>query len=148
MNLRTYYYSYISCHGSFHWLLSKHKKYIKHLFSTVFPTEQAYNNLYNYYPEFLMGDASLLIHFIRILHIYSKLNFRHTLAESATFPSCSETGMWCFRPGYGEKWYTHYGNKIAQPTARVCHPRLRLGWQFTQAMECPSFFLTRCVIYY
>ena len=36
---------------------SKHKKYIKHLFSTVFLTEQAYNNLYNYYSEFLMGDV-------------------------------------------------------------------------------------------
>ena len=33
------------------------KKNIKHLFSTVFLTEQAYNNLYNYYSEFLMGDA-------------------------------------------------------------------------------------------
>ena len=35
------------------------KKYIKHLFLTLFLTEQAYinYNLYNYYPEFLMGDA-------------------------------------------------------------------------------------------
>ena len=24
-------------------------------------------------------------------------------SESATFPPCSETGMWCYRPGYGEK---------------------------------------------
>ena len=51
------YSSLISCHAFFHWLLSKHKKYIKHLFSTIFWTEQAYNNLYNYYPEFLIGDA-------------------------------------------------------------------------------------------
>ena len=35
---------------------------------------------------------------------YVKIKFfRHTLAESATFPPCSEMGMWCFRPGYGEK---------------------------------------------
>ena len=74
--------------------------------------------------------------------------FRNTLAESATFPPCCETGMWYFRPGYGEKQYTHHGNKIGQPTARVCHPLLRLGWQFTRAMDCPSFFLPRCVIYY
>ena len=25
-----------------------------------------------------------------------KERFRHTLAESATVPPCSETGMWCF----------------------------------------------------
>ena len=31
--------------------------FLKHIFSTVFLTEQAYNNLYNYYPEFLMGVA-------------------------------------------------------------------------------------------
>ena len=32
----------------------------------------------------------------------------------------------------------------------MCHfrPRLRLGWQFTRDMDCPSFFLPRCVIYY
>ena len=75
MNLRTWYYSYISYHGSFQWLLSKHNKYIKHLFSTVFSTEKVYNKLYNYDPEFLMWDAyTLPIHFIRFLHIFSKFN--------------------------------------------------------------------------
>ena len=41
-----------------------------------------------------------------------------------------------------------HGSKISQPTARVCHPRLRLGCQFTRAVDCPSFFHPRCVIYY
>ena len=39
--------------------------------------------------------------FLHVLGI--KEIFRHTLAESATFPPCSEMGMWYFRPGYGEK---------------------------------------------
>ena len=41
-----------------------------------------------------------------------------------------------------------HGSKIVQPTSRFCHPRLRLGCQFTRDMHCPSFFLPRCVIYY
>ena len=48
---------------------------------------------------------------------------------------------------YDEKKYTLHGSKICQPTSRVCHPRLRLGWQFTRDMDCPSLFLPRCVIY-
>ena len=46
------------------------------------------------------------------------------------------------------KKYTLHGSKIGKPTSRVCHPRLRLGWQFTRDMDCPSFFLLRCLIYY
>ena len=37
-----------------------------------------------------------------------------------------------------------HGSKIGQPTSRVCNPRLRLGWQLTRDMDCPSFFLPRC----
>ena len=33
-------------------------------------------------------------------------------------------------------------------SASVWGPRLRLGCQFTRAVDCPSFFLPRCVIYY
>ena len=37
------------------------------------------------------------------LCVRSYMYFHHTLAESATFPPCSETGIWYFRPGYDEK---------------------------------------------
>ena len=38
--------------------------------------------------------------------------------------------------------------KLCQPTSRVCNFLLRLDWQFPRAVDCPSFFLPRCVIYY
>ena len=38
--------------------------------------------------------------------------FRHTLAESTTFAPGSETGMWYFRPGYGEKIITMHKQNI------------------------------------
>ena len=72
--------------------------------------------------------------------------FRHTLAESATFPPCSETGMQCFRPGYGEKQYTHHGNKIGQPTARVCHPSRRLLQQL-KILLSQSFLQEEAIIF-
>ena len=85
---------------------------------------------------------------IPILYIIQKLIFRHTLAKSATFAPGSETRMSYFRPGYDKISYTQHGDKEGHPRAHVCHPRLRLGWQFTGDMDCPSFFLPTCVIYY
>ena len=61
--------------------------------------------------------------------------FHHTMVESTTFAPGSETQMWYFRPGYDEKSYTHHGDKKDHPRAHVCHPRLRLGWQFTRALD-------------
>ena len=49
--------------------------------------------------------------------------FRHTRAENTTFPFRSREEMWHFRP------------------------RLRLGWQFTRALNWPTLYLPCCVIY-
>ena len=83
-----------------------------------------------------------------ILLPWSVYYFSSHGAESASFPLGSETEICHFRPLCEEKYYTFHGSKISQPTARVCYPRLRLGCQFTQAVDCPSSFLPRCVIYY
>ena len=47
---------------------------------------------------------------------------------------------------------SHRGRKchisVSKPGGNEALSRLRLGWQFTRAVDCPSFFLPRCVIYY
>ena len=53
-----------------------------------------------------------------------------------------------FRSGYDEKSYTQHGDKEGHLRAHVCHPRLRLGWQFTRALDWPTLYLPFCVIYY
>ena len=69
-------------------------------------------------------------------------------AESTTSAPSSETRMWYFRPGYDEKSYTQHEDKEGHPRAHVCHPRLRLGCQFTRALDWPTLYLPCCVIYY
>ena len=56
--------------------------------------------------------------------------------------------MWYFRPGYDEKSYTQHEDKEGHPRAHVCHPRLRLRWQFTRALDSPTLYLPCCVIYF
>ena len=82
----------------------------------------------------------LLVFFILITYIVLLYPGR-----KYTFAPGSKTGMWYFRTGYGEKQYMHHGRNIGQATSR---PWLRC--QFTQAVDCPSFYLPigRCVIYY
>ena len=47
------------------------------------------------------------------------------------------------------KWTTRYCWWYTNTRfCRTYFPRLRLGCQFTRAVDCPSFFLPRCVIYY
>ena len=79
--------------------------------------------------------------------------FKHPLEDKITFSPYtlapgSEMRMRYFRPGNDEKSYTQREDKEGHPRAHVCHPRLRLGWQFTRALDWPTLYLPCCVICY
>jgi hypothetical protein len=52
-----------------------------------------------------------------------------------------------FGPGMVKNRILNMGIKRTTPE-HVGHPRLRLGWQFTRALDWPTLYLPCCVIYY
>ena len=57
-----------------------------------------------------------------------------------SFAPGSETRMWYFRPGYGEKSYTQHGDKEGHPRAKGCHGRVWNKILYVTRGESGRFF--------
>ena len=74
-------------------------------------------------------------------------NFFHTLAKVPLLLPAPKRECGIFSPSH-KKSYKQHGDKEGHPRTHVYHPRLRLGCQFTRALDWPTLYLPCCVIYY
>ena len=62
--------------------------------------------------------------------------------RSPTFPPGSKPQMWYFRPVVAKNSrITQQEDKSGHSRAHVCHPRLRLWWQFTRVLDWTTVFI-------
>ena len=82
-------------------------------------------------------------------HLYRNVLFPHTApkvlhSHPAQKQECDIFGLGLRKNSIYAPWEENWPAHVS----RVYYPRLRLGWQFTRAVGCQSYFLSRCVIYY